>query len=79
LCILANEEEVGRAIRDSGVKRKDVYVTTKLNNQSHHRVHAAFEESLSKLGVEYIDMYLMHWPQASVDGKDVCPMIQSGC
>ncbi|KAJ7756152.1 Aldo/keto reductase [Mycena metata] len=67
-----NEEEVGRAIRDSGISRSEIYVTTKLGSD-HHRVKDAFEESLNKLNVSYIDLYLMHWPQASIDGKTLGP------
>ncbi|KAJ7188731.1 Aldo/keto reductase [Mycena filopes] len=69
----ANEEEVGRAIRDSGIPRSEIYLTTKLGNGDHHRVAEAFEESLEKLGVPYVDLYLLHWPQASVDGKLMAP------
>lgn len=38
----------------------------------HHLVKEAFEESLAKLNIEYVDLYLMHWPQASVDGRALC-------
>ncbi|KAJ6497754.1 aldo/keto reductase [Mycena sanguinolenta] len=62
----ANEEYVGRAIRDSGIPREEIYLTTKLGNVAHHRVQQAFEESLQKLGVSYIDLYLLHWPQVCV-------------
>ncbi|KAJ7026727.1 Aldo/keto reductase [Mycena alexandri] len=61
-----NEEEVGRAIRDSGIPRSEIYVTTKLGSPDHHRVKDAFEESLKKLDVSYIDLYLMHWPQGTI-------------
>ncbi|GAA6033299.1 hypothetical protein JCM8097_006678 [Rhodosporidiobolus ruineniae] len=59
-----NEEAVGRAIRDSGKDRSSLFVTTKLLNSDHHRVAEAFEDSLKALGLEYIDLYLMHWPMA---------------
>ncbi|KAK7747461.1 hypothetical protein SLS53_001716 [Cytospora paraplurivora] len=68
-----NEEEVGRAIRDSGVPRKDIFVTTKLNNTDHHRVREAFDKSLAALDIEYIDLWLLHWPQAVVGGKTLHP------
>lgn len=60
-----NEESVGKAIRESGIDRKDVFVTTKLWNGDHgyDKTLAAFDESLDKLGLEYIDLYLIHWPQ----------------
>jgi len=63
-----NEEHVGAALVDSGVPREELYVTTKLGNDSHHRVREAFEESLAKLGCGYVDLYLMHWPQAGGSG-----------
>ncbi|KIK61208.1 hypothetical protein GYMLUDRAFT_43288 [Collybiopsis luxurians FD-317 M1] len=59
-----NEVQVGNAIRDSGIPRNEIYLTTKLGNLDHGRVKEAFEESLKNLNTEYIDMYLMHWPQA---------------
>lgn len=61
-----NEEYVGAAIAESGVPREELYITTKLANWSHHRVREAFEESLAQLGCNYIDLYLMHWPQAVI-------------
>lgn len=63
-----NEESVGKAINDflkeSGVSRKDLFVTTKLWNGDHGRVltEKAIDESLSKLGLDYLDLYLIHWP-----------------
>jgi len=69
----ANEEYVGRAIRESSIPRSEIYITTKLGNGDHHRVKEAFEESLQKLGVSYIDLYLLHWPMAVVNGKVLSP------
>ncbi|KAF9078475.1 aldo/keto reductase [Rhodocollybia butyracea] len=68
-----NERQVGQAMRDSKVPRNELYVTTKLANPHHGRVKEAFEESLKTLNCEYIDLYLMHWPQAAKPdwGKDV--------
>lgn len=59
-----NEQAVGDAIRESGLAREEIFVTTKLWNddQRAHRQRAAFEESLSKLGLDYVDLYLIHWP-----------------
>ncbi len=63
-----NEESVGKAINDfmkeSGVSRKDLFVTTKLWNGDHGRVltEKAIDSSLSKLGLDYLDLYLIHWP-----------------
>jgi len=56
-----NEKFVGDAIRASGIPRNEIFVTTKLGDHIH--VQQAFEESLKLLGLEYIDLYLMHWPQ----------------
>ncbi|ROW01324.1 hypothetical protein VMCG_05969 [Cytospora schulzeri] len=69
----ANEEEVGRAVRDSGIPRKDLFITTKLANSAHHRVKEAFEASLAALDLEYIDLWLMHWPQGTQAGRTLPP------
>ncbi|KAJ8076888.1 hypothetical protein PM082_001311 [Marasmius tenuissimus] len=69
----ANEEQVGKAIRDSGIPRSEFYITTKLANTDHHRVAEAFAESLHKLNNGYLDLYLMHWPQATVEGRVLAP------
>ncbi|GAA5872459.1 hypothetical protein JCM1840_006068 [Sporobolomyces johnsonii] len=60
-----NEEAVGRAIRDSGKKRDELFVTTKLDQPDHGRVQEAFERSVKNLDIDYIDCFLMHWPQAT--------------
>lgn len=67
--LYGNEKEVGAAIRDSGVPRKDIYLTTKLWNTDHGRQEAreAFSRSLDRLGLDYVDLYLIHWPQPAVD------------
>jgi diketogulonate reductase-like aldo/keto reductase len=59
-----NEEEVGEAVRQSAIAREEIFVTTKLWNSDHgHKVAiAAFEKSLKKLGLSYLDLYLIHWP-----------------
>ncbi|KAG8996325.1 hypothetical protein FRB90_012767 [Tulasnella sp. 427] len=59
-----NEEHTGKAIRESGIPRSEIFLTTKLRGPDHGRVQEAFEESLARLDCEYIDLYLMHWPQA---------------
>ena len=57
-----NEESVGRALKESGVPRQDVFVTTKFNPSRTDPVKEA-EGSLRRLGVDYLDLYLVHWPQ----------------
>jgi diketogulonate reductase-like aldo/keto reductase len=65
--IYGNEEEVGQAIRESAVARKDIFVTTKLWNedQGYETTRQALETSLQKLGLDYLDLYLIHWPATS--------------
>ena len=62
--IYGNEEDVGLAIRESGLPREDVFVTTKLWNSDHGHEAAlrACEGSLQRLGLDYVDLYLIHWP-----------------
>jgi 2,5-diketo-D-gluconate reductase A len=59
-----NEREVGEAIRASGLDRGDVYVTSKLSNAFHEPQDAreAFDRTLSDLGFDYVDLFLIHWP-----------------
>lgn len=63
--IYGNEDGVGQAIRASGVPREDIFVTTKLWNsdQGYESALAAFETSLGQLDMDYVDLYLIHWPQ----------------
>jgi 2,5-diketo-D-gluconate reductase A len=67
--LYGNEAGVGAAIATCGIAREDLFVTTKLWNSDHGstRVREAFERSLTKLGVEYVDLYLIHWPVPSND------------
>jgi 2,5-diketo-D-gluconate reductase A len=67
-----NEEGVGQGIRDSGLDRADVYVTSKLNNGFHEpdAARKAFDETLTKLGIDYVDLFLIHWPLPTVYGGD---------
>jgi diketogulonate reductase-like aldo/keto reductase len=58
-----NEESVGRALKDSGVPRDEVFITTKFNPNRRDPVKE-IEASLRKLGVEYVDLYIVHWPQS---------------
>jgi diketogulonate reductase-like aldo/keto reductase len=59
-----NEESVGVAITESGVNREELFITTKLHNNDHgyEATLAAFELSMKKLGLDYLDLYLIHWP-----------------
>lgn len=59
-----NEREVGRALAISGIPREEIFLTTKLNNPDHEPEAAreAFARSLDDLGVEHVDLYLIHWP-----------------
>ncbi len=59
-----NEIEIGNAIKRSGINREEIFLTTKLNNTDHGYDQAlkAFDDSLKKLGQDYVDLYLIHWP-----------------
>ncbi|PLN86195.1 NADP-dependent oxidoreductase domain-containing protein [Aspergillus taichungensis] len=59
-----NEDQVGEAVRDSGLPREAVWITTKIDNACHHRVAESVDRSLAALGLDYIDLLLMHWPIA---------------
>ncbi|UZF54805.1 aldo/keto reductase [Gordonia polyisoprenivorans] len=63
-----NEAEVGEAVRKSGIPRDEVFITTKLNNSFHAFDDAleATDKSLERLGVEHVDLYLIHWPLPEV-------------
>lgn len=64
-----NEEGVGKAIAESSVPREDLFVTTKLWNdhQGYDAAMRAFDESVSRLGLDYLDLYLIHWPAPGQD------------
>ncbi len=67
--VYGNEEGVGRAIKKSGLPREEVFVTTKLKRieSGYESALAAIDASLEKLGLSYVDLYLIHWPSASED------------
>ncbi|GLW48555.1 oxidoreductase [Streptomyces sp. NBRC 14336] len=67
--IYGNEEGTGKAIAASGIPREDIFVTTKLWNadQGYDSTLRAFDTSLAKLGLEYVDLYLIHWPLPARD------------
>jgi len=64
-----NEDAVGQAIRDIGLNRNEIYITTKFNRRWHDvdGVRQAYEASLRRLGVDYIDLMLVHWPNPDQD------------
>ncbi|KAH9922112.1 Aldo/keto reductase [Fomitopsis serialis] len=85
--IYANQDEVGRALKKvvpSVVKREELFITSKLWNTSHKKelVEKELDETLSQLGTDYLDLYLIHWPVAfkgsSVPGKDFFPSTKEG-
>lgn len=67
--IYDNEEGVGAAITHSGLSREDLFITTKVwnNDQGYESTLQAFETSMAKLGLEYLDLYLIHWPAPAQD------------
>ncbi|MBU3827166.1 MAG: aldo/keto reductase [Candidatus Anaerobiospirillum merdipullorum] len=60
--IYCNEKSVGRGIKDSGLKREEVFVTTKLWRTDYDSPRRGLTESLARLGLDYVDLYLLHWP-----------------
>lgn len=74
------EPAVGAAIQKSGIPRADIFITTKLWNNSHHPddVEQALDASLADLGTSYVDLYLMHWPSPFARGASLFPKDASG-
>lgn len=70
--VYENEEEVGRAIKQSGIPRKDFFITSKLdrNMLGYKNAKAEFEKSLKRLCTDYIDLYLLHWPRSEYGRPD---------
>ncbi|KAF8999816.1 reductase AKOR2 [Cyathus striatus] len=70
--IYQTEPAVGKAIRDSGIPREEIFVTTKLPWNHFGKVRESLEQSLQRLGLDYVDLYLIHWPQSVVyEGDEV--------
>ncbi len=67
--LYGNERGVGRAVRESGIPRDELFVTTKLWNDDHgyDQVFRAFDDSLRRLGLDHLDLYLIHWPTPARD------------
>ncbi len=67
-----NEAGVGRAVRDSGLPREQLFITSKLRNGAHARdlALAAFDDSMARLGLEKLDLFLIHWPLPTLYGGD---------
>ena len=61
-----NEEGVGKALKNASVNREELFITTKLWNDDQKRPHEALKESLSKLKLDYVDLYLIHWPVPAI-------------
>ena len=80
--IYGNEDSVGKAIKESNIKREDIFLTTKLWNEDirQGRTKEAFEESLKALQTDYVDLYLIHWPATGYEQawKEMIEIYKSG-
>ncbi|OJJ60090.1 hypothetical protein ASPSYDRAFT_44489 [Aspergillus sydowii CBS 593.65] len=78
--VYGTEKAVGNAIRKSGIPREEIFLTTKLWNNKHHPddVSQALADSLNDLGLDYIDLFLMHWPVAFKRGSEQFPKTDKG-
>lgn len=67
--VYGNEAGVGRAVSASGIPREELFITTKLWNsdQGYKKTLRAYEKSLKRLGLDYVDLYLIHWPAPKLD------------
>ncbi|MCW8311808.1 MULTISPECIES: aldo/keto reductase [Sphingobacterium] len=70
--VYGNENSVGKAIKDSGIDRSHLFITTKLWNteRGYDKALAAFDKSLATLGLDYLDLYLIHWPANETQFED---------
>jgi 2,5-diketo-D-gluconate reductase A len=69
--LYANEKEVGRAVRDSGVPRADIFITTKLPPERAGRERQTIDASLAALDTDYVDLWLIHWPPSRGAGVEI--------
>ncbi|THH19806.1 hypothetical protein EW146_g1432 [Bondarzewia mesenterica] len=78
--IYATEPILGEVIRESGVPREELFITTKLPWHHVHKVEESINQSLERLGVDYVDLYLMHWPQPAEfhSDEDYLPLTEAG-
>nr|AQS22603.1 alcohol dehydrogenase [Pseudodiaptomus poplesia] len=78
--VYGNEQEVGEGIRNGGVDRAELFITSKLWNTKHHPedVEGACRQTLKDLGLDYLDLYLIHWPTAFERGDDKFPKNEDG-
>ena len=69
------EKAVGKAIKKSGIPREELFITTKLWNNKHHPddVASGLQQSLDDLDLDYVDLYLIHWPVAWKRGDELFP------
>jgi diketogulonate reductase-like aldo/keto reductase len=74
------EPMIGSAIKKSGIPRSEIFITTKLWNNSHapEDVEPALDASLKDLGTDYVNLFLMHWPSAFKSGKELFPKEADG-
>jgi diketogulonate reductase-like aldo/keto reductase len=73
-----NERDVGRAVKESGVPREEIFITTKLWNSDHgyDSTKRAFDDSRRQLGMSYIDLYLIHWPVEGLRSESWRAMVE---
>ncbi|TQS32841.1 hypothetical protein Golomagni_06832 [Golovinomyces magnicellulatus] len=78
--ILGNEKEVGEGIKDSGIPREDIFITSKLWNTHQPNVKEGLQKTLDALGTDYLDLYLIHWPVRLVPNEtsDLLPVNPDG-
>src|SRR5467141_3008989 len=76
--IYGNESDVGAAVHKSGIRREDVFITTKLWNSDHgyESTLRACDQSLKRLGLRYLDLYLIHWPVPEIRGESWEALVQ---